>query len=215
MPSFFRLNEDLAIHTAGPVVKKDDYVAWLESETLVAEAREEASKIISDAKEAFEAERRRGFEEGLESGLTVARESSEAHHKELSASYADKLVEIHEEIPALIAGAVKKLLGEMPSDDLLTKIVSQTLKHPSLKGDVSIHANNLEYEILKERFEGLSEEHKDIHNIEVVKDHAVDPGRFKLNSGASIIDSSPKEQLDALQKSILETGPDHGFKEDE
>lgn len=204
MSSFFRLNDETDISAAGPIIKKDDFVAWIESEALLKEAHAKADRIVADAKAAFEEERRRGFQEGIEAGLKVADENNKKQSDELSEAYASELAQVHAQVPLLICEAVKKICGELSEDDLLKKVVTETLKHPTLKGNVVLHANPADFDALMDGFDSLVSENQDLEEIEILKDKGIPPGSFKVTSEASIIQTSPKEQMDSLASLITD-----------
>jgi len=119
---------------AGVVIRAGELRVWHDVAAMLADAEKQKRKMLGASVAAFEAERRRGYDEGLERG------AEEMARRLAATGVAAKaaLDAIEAALPALVCDAVENVLGTFDLHDLLRPAVQHALSRLRLSGTVTI-----------------------------------------------------------------------------
>ena len=108
--SFRKSNGRSALHPdpGSPVLRADEASAWLDAQALRAQAQSDADDIRREAQDAYEAQCRRGYDEGLEQ----ARLQEAERMIESVGRTVEYLAKVESEIVDLVMIAVKKIFAD-------------------------------------------------------------------------------------------------------
>lgn len=191
-----------------------------EAKRVIAEAEEQAAGISKEAEriaEDAEAEsRRRGFEEGRETGFVEGRAEHERLVERLHViinKAIDRRNEIIEESEGQIVGLVLqiakkvvKVISENQRNVVVNNVV-QALRKLKEKSDVIIRVNIADLEMVTNHVQDIIERVEREHHITVAEDSTVDPGGTIIETDFGEIDARIASQLQEIEDRILELMP--------
>ena len=205
MSAFFRISDQDEIGVAGPVIKKEDYITWLKRDEIIANAEKEAEEILVRAKQRAEETEKEGYQAGLDAGMNEAKSHQEKIAHEQAIAYEQHITEQERCIPGVIMAAVKKVIGEIPPEEITAKVIAQTMNHQIFKKKVSIRVSDADVAQVKEQQDQLADDHKLVDEVDVVADPSLKAGEFILQGTGGSIESSVSEQLKNLEEVITES----------
>ena len=181
------------------LVKASEVAAAKSASEIVAAAEAEAARIREDAKTEFEAERKRGYEKGLQDGkLEIAMQKLEQ---------VDQSVAFMESVEGKMADVVMKALKscveEIGDREMVVNIVRKTMKavirtqrHVALKVAPEMVA------IVKDRVSALRQDYPTVESFDVVEDPRLKGSACILETEAGVADASVETQLAAIERSL-------------
>lgn len=204
--------------------KVDIQAVTSQASDIVAKAKEEAEKILNEArteaseirKEAYDSGYDKGYSEGLEAGkLQIAKDEErlKAREDELNAQYVAKIEEIEPFLVDKITDIYSHIFNVDLSDN--KQILLYLIKTTLFDFDSS---KSFVIKVSKEDYPTLSMKKKDLlagtgitaDNVEIVEDHSVSKAQCIIETDGGIYDCGINTQLDNLAKelAILSYGKD-------
>ena len=190
---------DFALVSDRRLVKATDAATVRSAAEIIAAAEAEAARIREEAKAAFEAERRRGYEKGLDDGkMEIAM---------LKLDQVDSSVAFMENVEEKMAGVVMKALRtcvtEIGDREMVVQIVRKTMsavirtqKHVTLKVAADM------VETVRARVSELTTDFPTVETFDVVEDPRLKGAACVLETEAGVADASVETQLAAIEKSL-------------
>lgn len=186
-------------NSAKKILKAEDYSAYLKAEEIIVLARKKAADIIQDSRRIFEQEKKRGYEEGMDMGNKKIAElmlESAAKSVENFSEFEDDVIEVVDE-------ALRKIIGEMDSKDLISRVVKKALSTVRNQKKVTIIVNPVDSEVVRNQINELLTLYNAINTIDILVDNRISPGGCKLETEMGVVDASLEVQLEALKKSLI------------
>jgi len=184
---------------SGKVIKADVFSAKISAQDILVSARKKAQQVIQDANTIYEKEKERGFEEGLEQGKA----ETSVLMMELLTKSVDNLEKSEGDIIRIVTEALKRILGEIDQNELITQVVKNALKVVRNQKHVHVRVCPHQANILQERINELFSEHTHSdHWIDIVPDNRLKLNQCTLETEMGVIDASLQTQLDAIQKIV-------------
>ena len=190
---------NLTIETPVRLVKADEAAALLNAQELLEAAEKEADRIREAAKVAYQEERRRGYEKGLEDGKAdiVARKLELLDESvTFMASVEDKMVDI-------VMKALQKCVMEIGEKEMVVQIVRKvmnavvrTQRHITLKVAPEM------VPVVKNRLNEIMQDYPMLDDIDVLEDSRLKGASCMIETEAGVADASIDTQLDAIEKSM-------------
>ncbi len=162
-------------------------------------------------KDAYEKGFANGEKEGLESGKKEAERIVTQLNgilSEIQHLWQNMVEKYEKEILELVCHAVEKVLyGQVAIDNAIVKkaILYAFEKIPE-PVDVTININPEDYDYIEMIKEEILEQVKELQNVIVVSNPAVDRGGCKVETKSGEVDTSVFDRLEAIKKSIIEAG---------
>lgn len=207
-----------------------------EAASIVAQAKMEVSRIMSDGREAAQREtlriredaRQIGYQEGLEAGL---RDGQKQGHdealsavttqlKELAARWSQTLEILHQHMPAHVADARTDLVRlavaiarrvthqeALRNREVAPPVVEEALRLAGVARRVALHVNPVEMELLEQYLPDLLAKLRGIEEVELTPDDAVTAGGCVLRLGAGEIDARLETQVERIAQELLGADP--------
>ena len=181
------------------LVKATDVATVRTASEIIAAAEVEAAKVREEAKAAFEAERKRGYEKGLQDGkMEIVMQKLEQ---------VDQSVAFMESVERKMADVVMKALRscveEIGDQEMVVNIVQKTMKavirtqrHVTLKVAPEMTG------VVKERLAELRVDYPTVETFDVVEDPRLKGPACILETEAGVADASVETQLAAIQRSL-------------
>lgn len=190
---------DFEIQSDRRLVKASEIATVKTAEDIVAGAEAEAARIREDAKAAFEAEKKRGYDEGLQAGkLEIAMQKLDQ---------VDQSVAFMESVEGKMADIVMKALRscveEIGDREMVVNIVRKTMKAViRTQRKVTLKVAPEMAAAVKERLSSLLAAYPTIETFDIVEDARLAGPACILETEAGVADASVDTQLAAIERSL-------------
>jgi len=190
---------DFEIQSDRRLVKASEIATVKTAEDIVAGAEAEAARIREDAKAAFEAEKKRGYDEGLQAGkLEIAMQKLDQ---------VDQSVAFMESVEGKMADIVMKALRscveEIGDREMVVNIVRKTMKAViRTQRKVTLKVAPEMAASVKERLSSLLAAYPTIETFDIVEDARLAGPACILETEAGVADASVDTQLAAIERSL-------------
>ena len=181
------------------LVKATDVATVSSAAEIIAAAEADAARIREEAKVAFEDEKKRGYEKGLQDGkMEIAMQKLELVDQsvEFMASVEGKMAEV-------VMKALKSCVVEIGDKEMVVNIVRKTMgavirtqRHVTLKVAPEMVG------VVKERVAALRSDYPTVENFDVVEDPRLKGPACILETEAGVADASVETQLAAIEQSL-------------
>ena len=178
------------------VLKAEDYVTYLEAEQVINSAKEQAQQIVEQAKAAYEQEKQRGYQDGLDESKV---DQADQMLKVVSRTI-NYLSDVEQTMAEILLSGVKKIIGEFDQEQLAVSLVRNALQHVRNEKQVSIRIPPSQYNMVKARLNDILSDYKGVGFIDLVADQRLSTGDCIMESEIGVVDASVDVQIRALQK---------------
>jgi type III secretion protein L len=190
---------DLEVVSSGRLVKAADVAAVKTADEIIAAAEAEAARLKAQAVQAYEDEKRRGFEEGLQKGLKKVIEDkldfvyeSAAHMESLEGKLAD-----------IVIKALYKCVSQIGDKTLVIEIIRKIMKAVVRnQRQIVLKVAPDMVETVNLRLNEILADFPVLERVEVVEDARLKGSAAIIETEAGIADASVETQLAAIEKSI-------------
>ena len=190
---------DFVLQSDRRVVKAADVATVRSAAEIIAAAEADAARIREEAKVAFEAEKRRGYEKGLDDGkMEIA--MLKLDQVESSVAFMEN---VEEKMAEIVMKALKTCVTEIGDREMVVQIVRKTMnavirtqKHVTLKV-----ASDM-VETVRARVSELTTDFPTVETFDVVEDPRLKGAACVLETEAGVADASVETQLAAIEKSL-------------
>ncbi len=190
---------DFKINSSSRIVKADEVAAIRRAEEIVAAAEAEAERLKSSAQAAFEAERKRGFEQGLEEGRAKVIADKLDFVYESAAYMAD----VEGKLADVVIKALWKCVSQIGDRNLIIEIIRKLMKavihnqrHVALKV-----APDMVQEV-RARLDEVLADYPALEHVDIEEDSRLKGASAIIETEAGIADASIETQLAAIEASI-------------
>lgn len=177
------------------IVRATELGAWRGAEQAVAAANEQARDIVAHAQAAYEAERRRGHQEGTEQ----ARREGSSHMAEQIARTDQYFSGIEEQLAALVMQGVRRIIGGYSDHERVLHTVRGALAAVRNQKQITLrlHPDNVEY--VKARAADLLAGYPGVGLLDVVADSRLASDCCVLESDIGVVEASTRDQIESLE----------------
>ncbi len=190
---------DFVLQSDRRVVKATDVATVRSAVEITAAAEADAARIREEAKAAFEAEKRRGYEKGLDDGkMEIA--MLKLDQVESSVAFMEN---VEEKMAEIVMKALKTCVTEIGDREMVVQIVRKTMnavirtqKHVTLKVAADM------VETVRARVSELTTDFPTVETFDVVEDPRLKGAACVLETEAGVADASVETQLAAIEKSL-------------
>ena len=190
---------DFTLTSDRRLVKASEVATVQSAAEIVAAAEAEAARIREEAKTAFEEEKKRGFEKGLQDGkLEIAMQKLE--QVDQSVAFMES---VEEKMADIVMKALKSCVVEIGDREMVINIVRKTMnavirtqRHVTLKVAPEMVA------AVKERVSALRVDYPTVETFDVVEDPRLKGPACILETEAGVADASVETQLAAIERSL-------------
>ena len=190
---------DFTLVSDRPLVKATDAATARTGSEIIAAADADAAKVREEAKAAFEAERKRGYEKGLQDGKM---ENAMQKLEQIDQSVAF-MESVERKMADVVMKALRSCVEEIGDKEMVVNIVQKTMKavirtqrHVTLKVAPEMTG------VVKERLAALRVDYPTLESFDVVDDPRLKGPACILETEAGVADASVETQLAAIQRSL-------------
>ncbi|HCE4714079.1 TPA: SctL family type III secretion system stator protein VscL [Vibrio parahaemolyticus] len=200
MVSFVEIKTDnLQLAPGLKVLKAKDYVSYLDSQHLVEAANSKADSIIAKAQQAYETEKQRGYQDGLEQAKI---ENAQAMVVTL-ARCNEYYLQVEHKMTNVVLDAVRKIIDTFDDVDTTISVVREALQLVSNQKQVILHVHPEQVVDVREKVAGVLSDFPEVGYVDVVADARLKNGGCILETEVGIIDASIDGQIQALKQAMV------------
>ncbi len=190
---------DFTLQADRRVVKATDAATVRSAAEIIAAAEAEAARIREDAKAAFEAEKRRGYETGLDDGkMEIAMQKLD--QVDSSVAFMEN---VEEKMAEVVMKALKTCVTEIGDREMVVQIVRKTMNAViRTQKQVTLKVAPDMVETVRARAAELTAAFPTVETFDVVKDPRLKGAACVLETEAGVADASVETQLAAIEKSL-------------
>ena len=204
-------NNNLYVDPSCKVLKARDYESWLDAQDIIGQAEEQAEAIAEQAREMYQQEKERGYEDGLDESKA---EQAEQMLKVVSRTI-NYLASIEKAMADILFSGVKKIIGDFDEEALAVGLIKSALQHVRNEKQVTIRIPPSQYNMVQARISDILEEYEGVSFIDLVADQRLSTGDCIMESEIGVVETSVDIQLQALKKRFerVNATVDAGFGE--
>lgn len=180
------------------LVRADDLSALRHAEQIVADAQAQAQALLDGAQAAFEAERQRGFREGLEEARLEQAEQMIANVSRT----VDYFAQVEGRMVDLVMQAVQRIVGDFSDDERVLITVKNVLAVVRNQKQMTLRLHPQQVEMVKAHVNELLAAYPGVGYLDIVPDHRLKPDACILESEIGLIEASMEGQLAALRNAF-------------
>ena len=190
---------DFALQSDRRVVKATDVGTVRSATEIIAAAEAEAARIREEAKAAFEAEKQRGYENGISDGkMEIAMQKLD--QVDSSVTFMES---VEEKMAEVVMKALKTCVMEIGDREMVVQIVRKTMAAViRTQRTVTLKVAPELVETVRTRVSELTATFPTIETFDVVEDPRLKGAACILETEAGVADASVETQLAAIEKSL-------------
>ena len=198
MERFTRIKSGEIGLKAARVVKAEDFATAHDARSIIDQANAEAERIVAEARQVFDRERARGYEEGREAArLETARQMIDAVSR-----VVDYLGSVEQDMVDIVARALERILGEIGDKELVVRVVKNALAAVRNEKHLTLRVAPDQVATVKARMNEILSLYPIVVDVQVVGDGRLRATGCILESEIGVIDASLDGQIAALKKSF-------------
>jgi type III secretion protein L len=192
-----RVRRDLAasVAPATQVLSGQDLAAWRSAQDLVAAAELQAQAIRADAQTAYDAEKKRGYEEGLEEARL---EQAEQMIENVSRTI-DYFSKVEGQMVDLVMQAVQKIISDFDDQERVLITVRNALSVVRNQKQMTLRLHPLQVDVVKARVNELLASYPGVGYLDIVGDNRLQADACILESEIGLVEASLEGQMAALR----------------
>jgi flagellar biosynthesis/type III secretory pathway protein FliH len=188
----------------GPILKHRVVTAFEEAKGIILTARSEATRLRSQAEATRqqavvekEAERERGFQQGLQAGL------AELSEKIIEAEFGREKIlnEAEPQIIRMVMDIAEKVIGREVEKGAIVDIVKQAISQ-AVGRKVTVRINPQDVPAMKEREKDLMTALDGTQTVSIKEDEQIPPGGCVVETEKGAVDARLETQLEAIKKAL-------------
>jgi type III secretion protein L len=180
------------------LIKSSEWAGYCAAGRIVEEARAYSQGLRRKAEEAFEAEKKRGFEQGVLEG----RQEHAEQIMDTVLKAIDYVEGLEKGVSVLVGEALRKILGSLPPEDLMAGVVRQSLALVRGQKQVVLRVSPMDEASVKARLGDILREYSSIAFVDVQTDGRLARGACTLESEMGIIDAGVETQIRAVVNAL-------------
>jgi len=186
---------------AARVRRAAEHAALVQAQTLLDEARAQADAILAGAQEAFEAERRRGYEDGKQEALLDQAEKM----IETVGRTIDYFAGVENEMVDLVMSAVRKVVDGFDDREKVMIVVRNVLAVVRNQKQMTLRLHPDDVETVRARINDILAAYPGVGYLDLLADARLAQGACILESEIGMVEASLEGQIAALQNAFQRT----------
>ena len=190
---------NLQIETTGRLVKRAEAQSIAEAMDVLSAAQKEAEDVRQKAQEEFEAQRKLGYEKGLEdSKEEIAIQKLEQVEKSI-----DYLGSMENKIVEIVLTALKKCVAEIGDRELMVQVVQKAMQSVVRnQQQIALKVSPEMLPTVKERLNEIISKFPGVNYINLMEDSHLKGVSCIIETDAGNVEASLDNQLAAIEKTL-------------
>lgn len=190
-----RRDSSASLAPATQVVSAQELAAWRTAQELVAAAQQQALAIQADAQAAYDAEKKRGYEEGLEEARL---EQAEQMIENVSRTI-DYFSKVEGQMVDLVMQAVQKIISDFDDQERVLITVRNALSVVRNQKQMTLRLHPQQVDVVKVRVNELLASYPGVGYLDIVGDTRLQADACILESEIGLVEASLEGQMAALR----------------
>ena len=187
------------VETERPLVTAAEAGVLAQAEDVIAAAEAEAAQIREEAKAAYAAERKRGYDDGIAAGKAEIL-MQKLNLLDESVQYMES---IELKVSEIVMKALKKCIAEIGDRELIVQIVKKAMQAVVRnQRQITLKVNPAMVPVVKGRLQEILADFPSLSYIDVAEDAHLDATACVVETEAGLVEASVEGQLAAIEKSI-------------
>ncbi len=186
------------VDPAGRVLHAHEVRTLQSAQQAIADANEQAALIVAQAREVYESEKRRGFEEGKEE----ARMEQAEQMIETVSRNVEYFSKVETRMVDLVMQAVQKIVSDFDDRERVLITVRNVLSVVRNQKQMTLRLHPQQVEVVKARVNDLLAAYPGVGYLDIVADTRLQPDACILESEIGLIEASTESQLTALRQAF-------------
>jgi type III secretion protein L len=183
------------------VLKAADFERISTADTIIRDAVKKSKEVEQEAREAYEFEKQRGYQEGLDLG----RGEIATRLTELTAEYAESVTSLQESLIGILPSLVRKVIGTFDDAELVVKLVNGTVNSLSAEKKLRLSVSPELADAVEQRKHQIMAAHPMIEFVEVVKNPQLGERICEVESETLSVRLDIDEQLEKIETIIQQS----------
>jgi type III secretion protein L len=196
---YYRLNElGFKLSAGAHIIRRSEFAALEEANQILSDAEATAAQIGEEAKEAYEVEKQRGYEDGLvEARIHAVGQLLHENHQ-----LDQGLLGIERDLSRLVAGCIRKFIDNFDDAARAEALVKAAMKQMRREKVAELRVPTKLYPHFRERITAIVNEFPEVQLIDVIEDPSLDPSRIILETSIGRVDGNIVQRLEDLEAVI-------------
>ena len=186
---------------AARVLRAADLAVLVQAQEVLDNAHAQAQAIVAGAQEAFEAERRRGYEDGKQEALLDQAEKM----IETVSRTIDYFAGVENEMVDLVMAAVRKVMDGFDDREKVMAVVRNALAVVRNQKQMTMRLHPGDVDTVRERINDILAAYPGVGYLDLVGDARLARGACILESEIGMVEASLEGQLEALRGAFQRT----------
>lgn len=202
MGSYYRLRElGFRLPAGAHVIKRSVFEPVEAAEALVQEAERHAANLAAGAEAAFEAEKQRGFREGM----AMARVEAAARLVNESLLLDERLAAIEGELADLVVVAMRRLIEDFDDRSKAQTLVRTALRRMRREKRAELRVSPAQFSEMKAAIDAIVREFPEVDLVDVVEDETLVAPNVVIETAVGRVDGDMGRTIDELELAIRST----------
>lgn len=180
---------------ATQILSVQELTAWRSAQDLVAAAQQQAEAIQADAQAAYDAEKQRGYAEGLEEARL---EQAEQMIENVSRTI-DYFSKVEGQMVDLVMQAVQKIISDFDDEERVLITVRNALSVVRNQKQMTLRLHPQQVDVVKTRVNELLASYPGVGYLDIVGDNRLQADACILESEIGLVEASLEGQMAALR----------------
>ena len=180
------------------VLQAQDVATWHEAQAVLAQAHEAAERIRAEAERVYEAEKTRGYAEGLEK---IQLEQMD-RMIDAASKTVDYFAGMEQRVVKLVMQSVRKVVDDFTDEDRVLAVVRSGLAVMRNQKQLTLRLSPAHVDPVRARAHELLERFPGVGMLDIVADPRLKDDAAILESDIGVVQASMAKQLEALEKSF-------------
>lgn len=195
----------LRVDPTRAIVRAAELAVWRQAEEAMSAAKAQAAAIVEAAQAAYEAERKRGYQAGVEQ----AQSECAQHIAEQTARVDEYFTDIQHRLVDVVMQAVRKIVGEYDDRERVVLSVRNALAIVRNQKQITLRLHPGHVEHVKARTTELLSDYPGVGLLDVMADNRLAPGTCVLESDIGMVEASTDVQLAAIEAAFRQVPAVH------
>jgi len=187
------------VETDSPVVEAGDVAGLARAEEVIAAAEVEAAAIRTEAQKAYEAEKARGYEDGLAAG----REDILMQKLELVDESLRYMASVEGRVTDIVLKALSKCVAEIGDKELVVQIVKKSMQAVvRTQQQLTVRTSAEMVPVVRERIGAILTDYPSIAKADVIADERLTGAACIVETESGMVEASVEGQIEAIRQSM-------------
>ncbi|NIM41992.1 MAG: HrpE/YscL family type III secretion apparatus protein [Xanthomonadales bacterium] len=183
---------------ATKLIKARDFWVFKDAERALADAQEQKERILLAARDAYEAERERGYADGNE----TARLQQSGRMMEIVNQTVGYFTRLEADMVELVLEAVRKVVSDFDDRQRLTTVVKNCLELLRGQKQLSLNVHPSQVTFLRGQIDALRELYPSVAHIDVHPDARLAIDACLVESDIGVVEASLSGQVEILKAAL-------------